>query len=64
MFFHIKVASIFPYTRQVFNLVDRIIVFRQGRIVGDKLTCETDGNEIVSMITGVDQVVHKDASYI
>lgn len=50
--------------RQVFNLVDRIIVFRQGRIVGDKLTAETDGNEIVSMITGVDQVVHKDASYI
>jgi fructose transport system ATP-binding protein len=50
--------------RQVFNLVDRIVVFRQGRIAGTKLASETDGNEIVSMITGVDQGVHENASYI
>lgn len=50
--------------RQVFNLVDKIVVFRQGRIAGEKLTSETDGNEIVSMITGVDQGVHENASYI
>ena len=50
--------------RQVFNLVDKIVVFRQGRIAGNKLTSETDGNEIVSMITGVNQGIHENASYI
>jgi len=50
--------------RQVFNLVDRVVVFRQGRIVGSKKTSETDGNEIVSMITGANQGVHENASYI
>jgi fructose transport system ATP-binding protein len=41
--------------RQVFDLVDRIWVFRRGRIAGvvdrDKVT----GNEVVSMITGVNE---------
>ncbi|MGB1172341.1 MAG: ATP-binding cassette domain-containing protein, partial [Marinobacterium sp.] len=51
--------------RQVFNLVDRIIVFRQGRIVGNVVAAETTGNEIVSLITGAaDQGVHENASYI
>lgn len=51
--------------RQVFNLVDKIVVFRRGRIAGIKKASETDGNEIVSMITGVDdQGVHENASYI
>ena len=50
--------------RQVFNLVDRIVVFRQGRIAGSKMTAETNGNEVVSMITGVDRGVHENASYI
>ncbi len=50
--------------RQVFNLVDRVVVFRQGGIVGDRRTDETDGNEIVSMITGADQGIHANASYI
>ena len=50
--------------RQVFNLVDRIWVFRRGCIVGNRLTSETDPNEIVAMITGVDQGVHENASYI
>lgn len=50
--------------RQVFNLVDRIWVFRQGRIVGHRKTSETEPNEIVSMITGLDQGVHENASYI
>ena len=50
--------------RQVFNLVDRIWVFRQGRIVGQRKTSETEPNEIVSMITGLDQGVHENASYI
>ncbi len=51
--------------RQVFNLVDRIVVFRRGRIAGVLNVKETSGNEVVAMITGVeDQGVHEGASYI
>ena len=50
--------------RQVFNLVNRIVVFRQGRIAGVLDAKTASGNEVVAMITGVDQGVHKDASYI
>ncbi len=50
--------------RQVFKLVDRIVVFRRGRIVGSLDAKETDGNAVVSLITGIDQGVHEDASYI
>ena len=39
--------------RQVFDLVDRIVVFRPGRIVASLKRDETDGNDIVSYITGV-----------
>jgi fructose transport system ATP-binding protein len=39
--------------RQVFDLVDRIVVFRRGRIVASLNRDETDGNDIVSYITGV-----------
>ena len=39
--------------RQVLDLVDRIWVFRRGRIVGAVDRDKTDGNEIVSLITGV-----------
>lgn len=38
--------------RQVFDLVDRIIVFRRGRIVANLKTEDTDGNDVVSYITG------------
>lgn len=50
--------------RQVFNLVDKIWVFRRGQIVGMVETSKTDGNEIVSLITGVKSGVHENASYI
>lgn len=51
--------------RQVFNLVDRIVVFRRGRIVGVLDTATASGNDVVAMITGVtDQGVHEGASYI
>ena len=43
--------------RQVFDLVDRIWVFRRGRIVGAVDRDKTDGNEIVSLITGVKSTV-------
>jgi fructose transport system ATP-binding protein len=39
--------------RQVFDLVDRIVVFRRGQIVASLRREETDGNDIVSYITGV-----------
>lgn len=39
--------------RQVFDLVDRIVVFRRGRIAASLNRDETDGNDIVSYITGV-----------
>jgi fructose transport system ATP-binding protein len=39
--------------RQVFDLVDRIWVFRRGRIAGVVDADKSNGNEVVSMITGV-----------
>ncbi|MBK6465616.1 MAG: ATP-binding cassette domain-containing protein [Paracoccaceae bacterium] len=38
--------------RQVFDLVDRIVVFRRGRIVADLNRDETDGQDVVAYITG------------
>ncbi|NOX35772.1 MAG: sugar ABC transporter ATP-binding protein [Deltaproteobacteria bacterium] len=60
----IPVIIISHNLRQVFNLVDRIWIFRQGRIVGNRLVAETDTNEIVSMITGVSQTENQANSYM
>lgn len=38
---------------QVFRLSDRICVLRRGKQVGVRETRDTDGDEIVSMITGL-----------
>lgn len=38
--------------RQVFDLVDRIIVFRRGRICANLKVDETDGQDVVAYITG------------
>jgi fructose transport system ATP-binding protein len=38
--------------RQVFDLVDRIVVFRRGRIVANLNKAETDGQDVVAYITG------------
>ena len=38
--------------RQVFDLVDRIYVFRQGSIICSRLKSETTPEEIVGLITG------------
>ncbi len=38
--------------RQVFDLVDRIVVFRRGRIVASLNKDETDQQEVVAYITG------------
>lgn len=39
---------------QVFRLSDRICVLRRGKQIGIRKTAETDKNEIVSMITGLE----------
>lgn len=41
--------------RQVFDLVDRIVVFRRGRIVANLIKTETSGEEVVQYITGAKQ---------
>lgn len=38
--------------RQVFDLVDRIVVFRRGRMVANLMKDETDGQDVVAYITG------------
>ena len=38
--------------RQVFDLVDRIVVFRRGRICANLNKDETDGQDVVAYITG------------
>lgn len=40
---------------QVFQISDRIAVFRQGRVEAVRETCNTDINQIVSLITGSGQ---------
>jgi fructose transport system ATP-binding protein len=41
--------------RQVFDLVDRIVVFRRGRIVANLMQSATSGEEVVQYITGAKQ---------
>ncbi len=50
--------------RQVFTLVDKIVVFRQGRIAGVLDAKKASSNEVVSMITGVDQHARGNTSYV
>lgn len=38
--------------RQVFDLVDRIVVFRRGQIVANLRKDDTDGQDVVAYITG------------
>jgi inositol transport system ATP-binding protein len=38
--------------RQVFDLVDRVVVFRRGRIVASLKKADTSGEEVVGYITG------------
>ena len=38
--------------RQVFDLVDRIVVFRRGRMVANLNKAETSGQDVVAYITG------------
>ena len=46
---------------EIFQLADRITVLRDGKLVGSKLTTETDNNELVRMMVGRDlsQLYHR-----
>src|SRR5487761_2151393 len=50
--------------RQVFDLVDRIWVFRRGRIAGVVDRDKTTGNDVVSMITGVTSGIEGEAAFV
>lgn len=52
---NIPVIIISHNLRQVFNLVDKIAVFRQGRIIDIVKTNEVSGNDVVALITGLDK---------
>jgi fructose transport system ATP-binding protein len=41
--------------RQVFDLADRIVVFRRGRIAANLIKNNTSGEEVVQYITGAKQ---------
>jgi fructose transport system ATP-binding protein len=49
--------------RQVFDLVDRIWVFRRGLIVGAVERARTTGNEVVSLITGIKSDVGEEPAF-
>jgi ABC-type sugar transport system ATPase subunit len=43
---------------QVFRLADRVAVLRRGRLVGVRRTSETNGDDVVKMITGLAELSH------
>ena len=45
---------------QVFRLSTRVAVLRRGRLVGIRRTSETNGDEVVKMITGLAELSHED----
>ena len=61
---NIPVIIISHNLRQVFNLVDKIAVFRQGRIIDIVKTNEVSGNDVVALITGLDKKNKKVNEYI
>jgi ABC-type sugar transport system ATPase subunit len=52
--YKISIIIITHNIAHVFELVDRIIVLRNGRVVGERIKSKTNPNEIVSMITGLE----------
>ncbi len=51
--YNVPIIIITHNIAHVFELVDRIIVLRNGKIVGDRIKKKTNPNEIVSLITGL-----------
>lgn len=52
--YNVSIIIISHNIMHVFELVDRIIVLRNGCKVGERLKNETNPNEIIAMITGVE----------
>ena len=48
----IGVVIITHIMTQAFQVADRIVVIRQGRVVGDLVAAETSPDEVVQLITG------------
>lgn len=51
--YNISIIIITHNINHVFELVDRIIILRNGKKIGERIKDETSPNEIVSMITGI-----------
>lgn len=56
--FNMTIVVVSHNLRHVFELVDRIVVLRNGRKVGELETSKTNMNEVVSYITGVNEAEH------
>jgi ABC-type sugar transport system ATPase subunit len=50
--FNVSIIVISHNIAHVFELVDRIIVLRNGKKIGEKIKAKTNTNEVVSLITG------------
>ena len=61
---NIPVIIISHNLRQVFDLVDKIAVFRQGKIIDIVKTNEVSGNDVVALITGLDKKNREVGEYI
>lgn len=51
--FKVSIIIISHNIDHVFKLVDRIVILRNGKLIGERIKSKTNTNEIVSMITGV-----------
>ncbi len=51
---NISVIVISHNMQHVFSVADRVVVLRHGRKVGEKVIKETDGDEVVRLITGAE----------
>ena len=51
--YNISIIIITHNINHVFELVDRIIILRNGKKIGERIKDETNQNEIVSMIIGI-----------
>lgn len=51
--FNVSIIVISHNIAHVFELVDRIIVLRNGKNIGERIKEKTNPNEVVSMITGI-----------
>ncbi len=52
---HVTLLLVSHNLRQVFDLVDRIVVLRHGRVAGVRATAEVEPQEIVALITGAER---------